>query len=580
MLKTLRLTNFRTFKSFTVDFGDGAYLVGPNNAGKSTILTGLRTADVLLRYAHARTPDRKAEDQGRWVPAYPVTLREFPSLRESIRHEFHNVEARLELTWKSGARLTAVWPPDTDEAESAAYFYLEKLPGMYINTASQARQHMPLLGVIPILTPIETSEVLLEPKYVKQNVSGRLSSRHFRNQLRILQADGQLTDFLDWAADWLGEVTIDSMRSHMGEKSMELDVYYAEPQSRILKELAWAGDGIQIWLQLLYHIHRVSASSTIILDEPEVYLHPDLQRRLVQLLESTGKQIVLATHSAELISEVDARSIALIDRNHKRARRVKAGADLQLLSDMLGTAFNVRLARALRSRVALFVEGQDMSVLRRFATTLGLPSISRERNITIIQLDGYSRWGHVEPFKWLCEELLPDAISLFVILDRDYRPESVVTNVREGFAKHQIHGHVWSRKELESYVLTPKVIARESGAPQADIEKWIDEITSELEDEVFGRLLGDRTAAERDAKNDATTIATAFKTEFTKDWKGAEYRLRVCPPKRIISGLNSRLQANKKKTISAANLARAHKADEVSMEVADLLRRIESEVTA
>ena len=116
---------------------------------------------------------------------------------------------------------------------------------------------------------------------------------------------------------------------------MELDVYYSEQSSRNLKELAWAGDGIQIWLQLLYHIHRVQASDTIILDEPEVYLHPDLQRRLVQLLESTGRQVILATHSAELISEVDARSIALVDKTNRRARRVRAGTDLQLLSDML-----------------------------------------------------------------------------------------------------------------------------------------------------------------------------------------------------------------------------------------------------
>lgn len=578
MLKTLKLTHFRAFRSFTVDFGDSAYLVGPNNAGKSTILTALRTVDALLRYAHARTPDRTAEDGGKYVPAYPVNLRDFPSLRESIRYEFRNLEARLELTWKSGAQLTAVWPPAEDDDDDDPFFYLEKLPGMYINTAALARKHLPLLGVIPILNPIESSEPVLDDKYVRQNVSGRLSSRHFRNQLRILSAEGHLEEFLEWSEEWLSELTVDSMRAHMGEKAMELDVYYSEQSSRNLKELAWAGDGIQIWLQLLYHIHRVQASDTIILDEPEVYLHPDLQRRLVQLLESTGRQVILATHSAELISEVDARSIALVDKTNRRARRVRAGTDLQLLSDMLGTAFNVRLARALRSRVALFVEGQDMSILRRFATILGLSSISKEQNITVIQLDGYSRWGHVEPFKWLCQELLPDALSLCVILDRDYRPDSLVNQVQSNFAKEDILAHIWSRKELESYVLTPSVIPRESGASQAEVEKWIDEITSELEDEVFGRLLGDRTVAERDAKHDPTSIATAFKGEFTKNWLDPDYRLRVCPPKRVISGLNKRLQAAKKKTVSASNLARAHKQDEIPMEVRDLLKEIEARV--
>jgi len=51
-----------------------------------------------------------------------------------------------------------------------------------------------------------------------------------------------------------------------------LDVFYQEADSRIPKELVWAGDGIQVWLQLLYHVYRVQNCETIVLDEPEVYL--------------------------------------------------------------------------------------------------------------------------------------------------------------------------------------------------------------------------------------------------------------------------------------------------------------------
>ena len=65
---------------------------------------------------------------------------------------------------------------------------------------------------------------------------------------------------------------------------------------RFQKELVWAGDGLQVWLQLLYHVYRVKNFDSIILDEPEVYLHPDLQRKLVHLLEATCRQIILATH--------------------------------------------------------------------------------------------------------------------------------------------------------------------------------------------------------------------------------------------------------------------------------------------
>lgn len=106
MLKQLHLVNFRAFKDFTLSFGNGAYLVGPNNAGKSTLLTALRTADVLLRYAYRRKPEASAMDKGLSVVCYPVILRDFPALQDSLRFEFGSAETRLELEWRSGARLT------------------------------------------------------------------------------------------------------------------------------------------------------------------------------------------------------------------------------------------------------------------------------------------------------------------------------------------------------------------------------------------------------------------------------------------------------------------------------------------
>src|SRR5688500_8020666 len=44
MIKRLILTNFKGFEQFTVGFGSETFLVGPNNAGKSTIIAALRAS--------------------------------------------------------------------------------------------------------------------------------------------------------------------------------------------------------------------------------------------------------------------------------------------------------------------------------------------------------------------------------------------------------------------------------------------------------------------------------------------------------------------------------------------------------
>jgi energy-coupling factor transporter ATP-binding protein EcfA2 len=580
MLRQIWLKNFRSFRNFTIAFGEGAYLVGPNNAGKSTILTALRTADVLLRYAQQRNPSLHSVHNGRHYVAYPINLRDFPALLESVRYDFRGEEASFQLTWKSEARLTAVWPQMRNDEDQEPFFYLEKLPGLQVRTVIAARNTFAGLGIIPVLGPVEHSEELLADEYVRRNISGRLSSRHFRNQLRLMRASGSYEDFLDFAYPWLDGLTFESFSQHMTDKGQVLDVFYEEADSTVPKELVWAGDGLQVWLQLLYHVYRVKNFDSIILDEPEVYLHPDLQRKLVHLLEATGRQIILATHSSEMITEADPKLATLVDKSRRRSLRAKSDSELQLMSSALGTAFNLKLAKALKSDVALFVEGDDMSIVSRLARTLGFQAIANERGVTIIPLKGYSRWGEVKPFAWLTRELLSDAIKIFVILDRDYRPDSVINDVEQDFRKEDITAHVWRRKELESYLLTPEVIARLAGGPLPTVAGIIDSVTvtTEMSDYVFSQMLGERVKIEVSAKRDTTDVMRNFKTEFDQLWQTPEYRLYRSPAKRLLSAVNRGLAEARYRPIMVHNLATAHRIEEISPEISGTLRRVEEAV--
>jgi hypothetical protein len=576
LLSKLRLINFRSFRDFSITFGEGTYLVGPNNAGKSTILTALRTADVLIRYAYRRKPSLRCVHNGRNIVAYPLILSEFPTLEESVRHEFHDdKEARFELTLRSGAKLVAVWPKVDDDESPQNFFYLENKPGLQVRDPVGAKTAFPLLGVVPILSPVEHTEGLRDDTYVRSSVTTRLSSRHFRNQLRLMQEDGSFGDFCEYITPWLDGFEIDSFGHHFDETGMVLDVYYKEPGSNIPKELVWAGDGIQIWLQILYHVYRTRDRDTVILDEPDIYLHPDLQRKLVQMLEETGRQIVVATHSSEIIAEADPKHVTMIDKGQKRARRAEEGSDLEILSKALGTAFNLRLARALRSRTAVFVEGKDMTILRELAKTLDMSALATERGITVIPLEGYTRSVQVSPFAWLCRSLLPEAIKIFVVLDHDYRPQVLSEKLQADFAAEGITAHIWKRKELESYLLTPSVISRITKLTIGEISQMLDEIALAMEGFVFARMHSERTQMERPTGKNPSTITEQFKSEFDMFWQDPERRLYACPAKEVITELNKRLQGSGKKAVSARALAKSHLAYEIAPEMIALLRHVE-----
>lgn len=68
-----------------------------------------------------------------------------------------------------------------------------------------------------------------------------------------------------------------------------------------MAEVALMGHGLQMWLQTMWFLCRSSPTATVVLDEPDVYMHPDLQRRLVRLVRGRYPQIIIATHSVEIV---------------------------------------------------------------------------------------------------------------------------------------------------------------------------------------------------------------------------------------------------------------------------------------
>lgn len=536
--------------------------------GKTSLLTALRLSQTLLRYAYSRRASEVREHNEVTVRGYPASLRDYPSLSESVRHEFGEDETTVELKWASGAPMTTVWP-DEREGESPVYFYLRRPDGYPIEAPAAAKKHFPLLGIIPPLGPVEHEEAMLDDRYVRSNVETRLASRHFRNQLRLLHVHEEWCGFMEWANPWLGGLAFEAP----AVRGAALDVFYQEPGSRIPKELIWAGDGIQIWLQILYHVYRSRSCATLVLDEPEVFLHPDLQRRLIALLESPGQQVVMATRLAEVAAEADPAMVALVDRSKRHAARAKTDDQLELLTQSIGSSFNLRLAKALRASGVIFVEGKDMRFLRIFARTLGLMNLAAESDLAIIQLDGFSSWDHLPAFAWLAKDLLPGAVELSVVLDRDYHSDTEIVQAEATLCDAGIRPHVWKRKELESYLITPSVISRLSGASIETITSLLDAAAEQQRCQVSSQLIAHARKA-TDAKLDLATLVAPIQREFDTCWQDHEYRVGRTNAKSLLSSLNALLSDGGFRPVSTYILAREHRPHEIPEEMANLLTQL------
>jgi predicted ATPase len=579
MLGRLHLHRYKGFEEFSISFRDKNFLVGPNNAGKSTIVTALRLCAALASHGGRRRADEVFQHDERGVYGHLLTsinVRDSPGfVAENIRHEFREETAFVELQYKSGAVLRVVWPVD-----DAAFFYLDRLPGIIARTPRAVSESVSPIGIVPMLSPLEQSEVVLSRDYVQENRNGRLASRHFRNHLYHLRGDfpERYEELLAFLLSHTPEISGLRLATDIGEKGLELDLFFMESATRTEKELFWAGDGMQVWLQLLYHIFRQPKFPTLVLDEPDVFLHPDLQRRLVVLLEDIGQQIILATHAPEMLTEAARSSVVWVDRVRRHASRAKDDRNLARLNRELGSGFNLGVARALRSKLALFVEGDDMKVLRNLANAAGAANVRSERGVAVIPLGGFTNWHHVEPFAWMARGLLGDAVPIRVVLDRDYRSDGAVHDVVKALENAGVKANVWRRKELESYLLVPSLISRLAGVGEDDVRALLADSIEAQKYVVQANFLNERQLEEVSARRHAVTVATAALPEFEAAWSSEGGRLFMAPPKEVLHALNDRLVAAGGTAVSVRALSSRIRPDELDGEMRDVLLAIESDL--
>lgn len=585
MITRLHLKRFKAFQEFRVSFGAKTILVGPNSAGKSTIIASLRTSAAMVRYARARKPDGYRMDGANSWLAYDFDGGRFDLDEENLRYEFHNeADTRVQVAFEKGAQLTAFWPAedldaDDDSEVSGIPHYRLTLSTRGERTQprgpGEVKRMFPSLAVIPPLTPLDQRERLLEPGYVKANLSGRLSSRHFRNQLRLLDSQelGDSWDsFMDFCSEWLPEVSLEQPALRYGDPP-ELDIFYRE--GRTPKELAWAGDGYQVFLQLLLHLFRNRGADTLILDEPDLYLHADLQRRLLQVLDSIGPQVILATHSSELLVEASSDSIVWVDKSRKRAVSTPDLVRLGELSRQIGTRFNLRLAKALRSSLALFVEGQDMRILQELAGAVGAERLRRERDLALIPIEGFSNWRRLEGFGWLVDKLLEGSIKGFIILDRDYHSDADLEEATKALGQSSLRCHIWQRKELENYLIVPSAIARLSGADSSWVEGVLDEVLREMKQLVLSRLQSYEIKAGRRLGEHDVSILERVAVEFEESWDDEAFRVARAPGKKVLETVNRRLQEQGHRPVSSRALAKSIRSHELSPEMINVLLEVE-----
>jgi predicted ATP-dependent endonuclease of OLD family len=284
-----------------------------------------------------------------------------------------------------------------------------------------------------------------------------LTHRHFRNIWYFFNDD--FNEFKKLIELTWPEYAIELPEFQASDN--KVNMYFKE--KNITREIYWAGHGFQIWLQLMTFLVKCGNVDTLILDEPDIYLHTDMQKKLVDISKSRSNQVILATHAVDIIEEVGPHEIITINKNTSKAIRLSSIDDVQTCITQLGSDQNLKLVNFIRNRSCLFVEGNDFKYLKIIARKLNEHKFAKEDGFSVVPLEGFSNWRRLVGIDWIFTNVFGEKVSSFVVLDRDYYSPEEIKEIKEKMKSNGVDVHIWKKKEIENIAVQLKTLQNKLG---------------------------------------------------------------------------------------------------------------------
>ncbi len=457
MLKSLTLQNFRGFSDHRIEFGPETILIGQNNAGKTTIIEALRVLSVAQMRVHSAN-----------LIGCPVWLDGFcqgagfkPSL-ETIDFDFENVQhayaAEKPAIIKAKLRNNNEIHIYIGTGSEQVFCQLRLGPNRIVHSRSDIRERT--FGSTRVMPPI--GSLLPREKHIAKGrlnryLDGYLAYRHFRNQLWERPSDYR--KFVKLLEDTWTTAKIHSFENDHGAERNQYSLLVRE--GKFTSEISWHGHGLQAWMQTAWFLARVPSDCTIVLDEPDVYLHADIQRKLIKVIESLKfNQSIVATHSSEIISDVPTQSVVLVQKRNRVSKPSENTTEIQKALRTMGSLHSIQLSKIAERGRVLIVEGQDRRFLLDVAFKLGPKVFDRFNQLAVMELGGKGNWTHALGAAEALNKTSAGAIQTSLILDSDYMLDEEKKKFNYKAETCGLDLHIWQKKEIENYFICDTAISR------------------------------------------------------------------------------------------------------------------------
>ncbi|KAF0175144.1 MAG: SMC domain protein [Limisphaerales bacterium] len=564
LISSCQITNYKSFRysqelKFTPGFN---VIVGRNNVGKTALIEALRLqvdSKPHRSLETLKTPDAPQDPISSVTMSFDVEKNEFTNIlaksgvievpvihNQSVQHSAHtfldvvNKPMTFKSRWENGdfqrTELAGFGPGFGGPAfrlkydSTEARFKLGDVSTVHGGSPNQTFARQLSFGLRERIYVFRAERLNVSQSQIGTTKQLEPDAKNLASVLHLLQSNvarfERFNEYVRTIFPDIKQVTTRPVSSTVAE----ILVWSVDPDTEredLAIPLSDCGTGIGQVLAMLYAVTNSEFPRTIVIDEPQSFLHPGAIQKLFGIFRRHPEhQFIVSTHSPTVVTAANPSTLLLLTREGNETKtevlNVKENSELRLFLSEVGA----RLSDVFGADNILWVEGRTEEICFRLIAAKLLNAELQLLGTEIIgvkqvgDLEGRHAKTVLEIYKRLCQGrgLLPPALAFS--FDRDGRSEQEMVDLKQE-SKGLIH--FIPRKMFENYLLNSKAIAevlneadihRQVILTESEVENWLEarrmpEAGNGRPDENWVREV-DAAKLLRDLFNDLTEARVSF----------------------------------------------------------------------
>jgi len=467
-IKSLKIKNYRSIKNAEIEFQKLFAFIGKNNTGKSNTLKAIQ---VLFGEKEIKSSDfhkNKKDDI------------EIEAILTNFKDEQYK---KLEIDGVLKLKVIAKQNPESGKVECECFLNDKKY------TIPTAKKKLPKLLFIPDIRNPEKEATAGSNSFMTElvkeitNLQNKEEQKKIEDKLKEIQ-EQNLAGLSNKISEKIQNVLTDDSLQIKISSDVDISKGISYNTNLLMPDIQEMADGVSILacgtgLQSIFILSLLETygeierhtDSIFLIEEPEVYLHPDYQRKMFSVLReiASENQVVYTTHSPIMISDLWDNSVKLIVLEN--GETIVKDIDIDGVIEELG----IKYEDILNTQVVVFVEGdQDKMLYDRIVNKLlseqGIDvDKNKRRIIQFIPSDSNRTINHYAYLRICTSEFVSS--EFFIIIDND----GLDCDNRKNIQIEKILGKLdksnkkVKREDLEQKIIVLKKYAIESYFLDADL---------------------------------------------------------------------------------------------------------------